>query len=283
MSQTIELHKVEISTLKKFLSKSSDLTGGALNFLLEEHQISSIANNEGDSFFKRWSVPMESVAELGNFPEGGKIKVSLNKGSDFINNILKYFGNTCSIRVSYDNGSAIMLTVYNEKLTINIVAAPTELNYDEYDTATLDEVFFKDAESIVAKFSLSAGELKEISSLSKISSNPETQTSYVSIYTDNGQLKATDNAFDVVLHNTESDFEARINIKKEFFSNFCAEEQQMSVKENTAISSMTLYALSAETNTESGVVLMDEVSADASQIDDLAHEFNWADSDEEQE
>ncbi len=275
--KTIKLKEVRISDLRKVMSKSSDLKGGVLNFTIGESIIESVTSNESDSFFKKWSIPTEAVAKVEErFSE--KVKVSIIKGTEFLKGILGHnnFGESCSIDIEHTGGAnaeAVLLTIYNDKLQVKVVTAPTSLNFEEYDEKTMNRIF--NDENSIADFELSAEELKYIISLSKFNTNKETQTTYIKFYTENGLLKVTDNAFDAVVHKTDSNFDVTVNVNKEFISLYCSEHHVFSVHSDES-GGMKLIAKSTDSDTVSSMILMESSKADGgSNIENLSSEFNW--------
>lgn len=268
MSNVSILKDVKLAHLKNMLSKSTKLSGGVLNFEVSSDKIQSVASNIADNFFKKWEINTAEIAAESKISE--TIKISIYKGSEFVKDVLSYFGSSADMKFFHDNGETNKIEVSNADLQITLVTAPISLNYVEYEEESLQYIFGSEGEK--TSFELSKEELARIISLSKLSTNPETQTEYVRFYTDGGMLKATDNAFDVALHSTDQEILTDIRLSKDSINLFCLEDQLM-----TAIkleSETILLASSKESSTVASVMLVEDLDA-SEDISDLSAEFNW--------
>ncbi len=273
----VKLKDVRIAELRKMMFKSANLKGGVLNFNINQSQIDSVASNVSDSFAKKWSIPTSAIARVEE-PFAETVKVSLYKGGDFLKGILNLYGESCNINIEHNNGIAVMLIVFNDKLQIKILAAAT-ITDETYDDATMKLLF--GVEDEVGRFELGSEELKNIIGLSHISTNKDSQTPYVRLYTEDNFLKATDNAFDVKIHAQTEALNVDVNINKELIALFCNENHSFSVhKIAGTIEGLKLVAISKDTNTISSMVLMEAGSKNNSEnIDKLSSEFNWSQED----
>lgn len=272
--QTVTLRNVKLETLKSAFKRSLMLKNNeALNFELSSALISNVACNTTEAFFKKWSIITSEVAEFDK--EFESIKVSIYKGDAFVQNVLSYFGESCDIEVEHFMNEARKLTISNQFLKIVIAAAPVKLAYAEYDEKTLDMIFKPSNQ--ITEFYLDYEELKRIGSLSKLSTNPDTQKSFVEFYVKDGHLYATDNAFDLKIRETENEFDG-IRLNKNFIGLFCHENYLMKVCE-TDEGNKILIAESQQSNTVASTVLIDNVTESIEEFDFTNTDFNW-DNDE---
>ena len=210
-NQSFVLQDVNTEILRKLLGISMSVTKSeTLNFTLTNDKVVGIANNEADSIYKKWSiqlaslctVPMTQDGTLQTIPE---LKCSIYKGEEFSKKILSYFGQFVNFKIEH-NGSEIKrieLFKTNDKgvttLKINLLTAASATAFIDYSKEFVDQIFTPDDTTKLVSFELDNDDLSTVSKLSRLSTNPEEQTNYVTIYTAGGTLKATDNAFDVIL------------------------------------------------------------------------------------
>lgn len=240
--------------------------GESLNFLVTPATISGIASNSADSVFKRWSV---MTSDICSFDESFEpIKVSIYKGGAFEGNVLEYFGDLANIEIQHMNGNAVKMTISNGTLTITVVNAPAETTYVEYAKSTIDSIFTPPA--LAGTFSISSDQIKRISSLSKLSTNPETQTVFVSLYTKDGMLYATDKAFDLKLHEQAESLD-EVKINKSFLGLLCSEDYVMTV--HNTDDGKILVANSQQSNTTAAMILVETIEDVDFNFD--KSEYNW--------
>ena len=269
------LRNVRLDELSKAFKRSLMLKNSeALNFLISTGTISNVSCNSTEAFFKKWELVTSDIAEYDK--DFNPIKVSIYKGEAFVQNVLSYFGSSCNIEIEHIKGEAHKLTIFNDELKIIIATAPVKLAYTEYDSESIAMTFSK-SDSIY-KFDLTYEELKRIGSLSKLSTNPDTQKRFVEFYTKDGFLYATDNAFDIRLHEIEAEFD-NVCLNKSFIGFFCHEDYTMYVSSMSG--SKVMVAESMQSNTVSSVVLVEKVDVVEEEFDLSSADFNWDDSSDE--
>lgn len=223
--QVVKLTNVKTDVLKKYFKISSSIVNKEiLNFSFDKNNVFGIANNETDAIYKKWNVPLTDICDT-NTEFTQTIKCSIFKGDEFISKILTYFGQTANMHFHHVNGSTnkIVLEKADENgkviLSITIVCAPVQTSFVEYDESLLNHIFTTSEETKIASFTLSESELSEVSKLSKLGTNPEIKTNYISLYTDErGALKATDKCFDLELHISENPLPEVLEIDKSLWS-----------------------------------------------------------------
>lgn len=222
--QKILLPNVSTEQLQRFLGISMSVTKSeTLNFTIDSQKLAGVANNEADSIYKSWSVNIKDICDPASamIPS---LKCSIYKGEEFAKRILSYFGQTVNINVFYQGSSVHKLELYktDEKgrvmLKITVVSAPVETAFVEHSAEKLSSIFNPDEDNLLVSFTLDNDELSTVSKLSKLSTNPEKQTDYVKLYTTDGAIMATDNAFDVVLHESDVVLNDDIEIDKSLWS-----------------------------------------------------------------
>ena len=214
--QKFTLHDVNTELLRKLLGISMSVKKSeTLNFKLTPEFATGIANNESDSIYKRWSIKLSDLCDVTKsianqdaksgtlvFPE---LKCSIYKGEDFSRKILSFFGQFVNFKIEHDGKEVKKIELFktNEAgvivLQINLLTAATATAFVDYSSDLLAQIFTTDETTKVISFELDATELSSVSKLSRLSTNPESQTNWVTLYSDNGSLKATDKAFDVLL------------------------------------------------------------------------------------
>lgn len=264
----ITLRNIKLNKLRTQFKRSLMLKNGdTLNFSVSSSEISGIACNTSESLFKKWSVMTNSIAEFDDQFEA--VKVSIYKGNAFESNVLGYFDKECSIDIHHVNCEATKLVIYNETLSIVVVTAPTKLSYVEYSQSQLDRVF--NPGDALYSFTLSVDETKQISSLSKLSTNPETQSTFVLLSDHNGQLVASDNAFKLNLHEQSTPV-VDVKINKSFLGYLCPENYDMTVHDSP--DGHVLVAKSQQSNTIASMVLI-EVIEPIADFDFDNTNFSW--------
>lgn len=287
MKNEITLTNVKIDKLRHAFGRSLMLKNSdALNFTISSSTVTGIASDKRDSFFKKWELITSDVCEFTDAFE--EIKISIIKGVDFSKKMLGYFAASedVTIKIEHVNGDGNKLTISNEYLEITLVLSPIALSYTEYDEKTLKTLF--SPEEKLAAFVLTVDELKQIRSLSGLSTNPETQTTYVSLYTENNHLYATDNAFKLQLHDLNPEIETEfdiVHLGKNMLGSFCTENYVMEIYDSVSENNQPncIIANSQDSNTIATVVLVTELDTAANEDFDFSNtDFNW-DADEANE
>jgi hypothetical protein len=201
------LYDVNTDMLRSLLEISMSVTKSeTLNFTLSPDEISGIASNEADSIYKKWNVELSDIAKAPSpethFP---KLKCSIYKGDEFAKRILSYFGQLVNMKIYHDGREIKQIELFklNESgkisLKINLLTAATSTAFVEYSKELVSAIFTPGSETRQLSFTINPEYLSQVSRLSKLSTNPEDQTKWITLYSDNGSLKATDNAFDIIL------------------------------------------------------------------------------------
>lgn len=275
----IKLVNCNLDVFRKMLGISLTLAEktDTLNITFNEKGLTGISSNRADSLYKQWliewSILAESVTGLlehieASSANGAKVqplKCSIYKGEDFSKKILSFFGSVADI-VCFHDGKEIKQFQIQKKSTegkvqlkIDVVTASANLAFVDYSEELVKALFTPESTSLVTKFNLGISDLQTVSSLSKLSVNPDKQTKYITLYTENGQLKATDNCFDVVLHEAaEAPLPEPLEIDKELWSKIDRDEYSVelhAIEENKILvcKSLTKHvtesvALLAKTN-----------------------------------
>lgn len=215
---------VNVDTFKKYLGVSMSVKkSDILNFNMSSVKMSGISNNEGDSIYKKWEVDFAEFA--GNvseeFPE---LKCSIYKGDELRKKILPYFGQLVNMKVFYLGEDVKKLELFKTdeagriSLKITILCASNETAYIEYSAELLNQIFNPEEANLTYTFNLSEAELSAVSKLSKLSTNPEQQTDYITLFTEEGLLKATDKAFDTILHDGADELKENIDLDKKLWT-----------------------------------------------------------------
>lgn len=222
------IKNLNIEELQKLLAISMSVTKSeTLNFRIMPDKIVGISNNEADSIYKRWQIPMSLLCDSieTSEPLPASLKCSIFKGPEFSKKILSFFGQYVDIVFTHDGQQikGIDLFKLNEKgktvLKINMVTASAETAYVDYSEELIQQIFTPTEDTKIIGFDLDSSDLSSVSKLSQLSTNPETQTAWVTLYTDEeGQLKATDGVFDVVLREDGAELGDSIDISKQLWS-----------------------------------------------------------------
>lgn len=270
------LKNVDTDLLSEFLAISTSVAKSeVLNFKINNESLSGIANNEGDSIYKKWDIKLVQLCE--SHDEIPSLKCSIYKGDEFIKKILSYFGKTVNINLFHNDGSVRKLELYktDEKgrtmLKITVLGANVETAYIDYNDEVIGKIFDPSDESL-AQFSLDAVNLQQVSKYSKLQTNPEKQTEYVRLYTNDGCLNATDNAFDVILHETDVVLTDDVEIDKSLWQ--LIDEDQYDCSIHSIDQNRILVCSSTTKDVKITLVLLSKV--DSSQSFDSFESFDEA-------
>jgi len=272
-TDVITLRSVKIDQFIKTLNRSLMLKNNeVLNFSLSSSTISGLANNESESFFKKWTIVTSSIAEFDN--EFAPIKVSIYKGDDFIK-ILQMFNKECSIDIHFIDNEAQLMVVYNDIAKISIVNAPASMSYVEYTDDVLQSIFEPDSK--IYEFELKYDDIKRIMSMSSLTTNPEKQTKHVTFYSEDNKLVATDEVFVLKLNSEEFDTDMiDVKVNKPFLKLLCHENMKCEV--HNVDGQHILVSKSLESNTISSAVLVESIKESVDDEFDLSNsEFSWDD------
>lgn len=283
MKNEIILTNVKVGLLQHAFNRSLMLKNSdALNFSISSAKIASVTSDKRDAFFKKWELITSQICEFDQpFDE---IKMSIIKGADFNKKLLGYFRDSESVTlvIEHIDGDGNKMTISNEHLTITLVLSPINLSYQDYPEATLTELFSPNDEAFT-NFTLSIDELKRIRSLSGLSTNPETQTSFVSFYTKDGSLCVTDNAFDLKLHESSVEVD-NVRLDKSMLGALCTEDYEIAAYHGSGDirKSDSLVASSTMSNTVSAIILIEDIADAAHDEFDFSNsQFDWDNNDNE--
>ena len=221
-TELVVLQDVDLGVLKTAFKRSLSINGENLNFKITKNAISNVAAHESDALYKSWSVPIDVACKSveGTFDE---LKVSIYSGSEFVNKIFSYYGQLARFEISHINGNVTKIDIVklDEKgkvsLKISLVTASVTTAYRKFDDELISQIFNPGDEGKIGTIDLSAADFKQLNQLAKLSTNPETQTKYITLKTVEGRLIATDEAFEISLGEREETLE-KIEIEKELFS-----------------------------------------------------------------
>lgn len=204
-----KLVNVNLDMLRKLLGISLTLAekSDTLNIQFSSAGLTGIASNSSDSMYKKWSIDWSTISttEQKEFDLIPKLKCSIYKGEDFSKKILSFFGGIADIIVFHNATEVKQFQIQkrgtNDKvsLKIDVLTAAANLAFTDYAEDLIEAVFSPQTETLTATMTLGVSDLQTVSSLSRLTVNPEKQTKYITLYTVDKQLKATDQCFDVVL------------------------------------------------------------------------------------
>lgn len=227
-SQIITLKDVQLDVLKPLfiLSSTINKTNTTLNMSLTPTGLMSSNKNMASSVVKNWTVPYANFCTeiVGQIPE--QLKISIFEGVDFSKKLLGYFGQLATIEIHHDGISAQKLVIKKVTkegkvaLKIDVVAANIDVAYFEF-SADEQAVLFAELEDFDRKevFTLSKDNIQSIKKLLGLVTSPETQKKYVRLYSEDGQIKATDGGFELALfEDTLGLGELKLEIDKSMFS-----------------------------------------------------------------
>jgi len=223
--QKVTLCNVNTETLRKYLAISMSVKKSEiLNFSIENSVLSGINNNEADSIYKMWQLPLAKLTGLAdNDPTYNtipKLKCSLYKGDSFSKQVLGHFGQLVDMEIEHVLGTVKKINLSKKDangrtiLAITVLCARAETTFIEYEPELISQIFKPKPETKLVSFKLETAELSAVTKLSKLSTNPDTQSDYISLYTKDGSIFATDKAFDVFLHETDIVLNEPVEIDK---------------------------------------------------------------------
>lgn len=219
------LNDVKTEVLRKMLGISMSVSKSeTLNFTIDGNKIVGVTNNISDSIYKRWEIGLSDICTPEEKAVIPLLKCSIYKGEEFSKKILSYFGQLVNLRIEHDDSEVKKIELFklNEAgkvgLKINLVTASSSTAFVDYDPEVLSMIFYPTEETKLFGFELDTNDLSEVGKLSKLSTNPEEQTDYVTLYSADGSLKATDNAFDVILKEGFTQADVSIDIDKDLWS-----------------------------------------------------------------
>lgn len=273
--KTVTLKNVDLAKLKGAFNRSLSISSSdALNFRINNTVITDAAQHQSQSLFKRWSVNLSDVCSSveGDFSE---LKVAVYAGRELTSKIFNFFGQLADLVFHHVDGNVTKIEFIKKDdkgriaLRIVLVTASIKTAFIEIDKSLITEIF--DRESSDIQLTFKPEDLIQLNKLASLSTNPESQTAYISIFTKDGQLIATDGAFDVALHDTDLSVE-KIDIDKELFSCIEAETYSANVYHTESGSMMLLH--SQDSASSIAVVLLSEAD-DSINWDEFDEKANW--------
>lgn len=277
-TQIVKLHNVQLSKLKEAFNRSLSIgTADTLNFAITKQGISNFAEHHSKSLVKQWNLDITDVCERieGDF---STIKVAIYTGSVFTSKILGFFGQLADLEIQHVNGSATKIDVVkkDEKgrraLRITLVTASVASSYIDFQQDYIDAIFNTD--DTISSIVLSSADLKQLNKLATLSTNPEAQTDYITIKTEDGQLVATDGSFDVALHDRADDID-KIDIDKELFA--CIEHENYSATIHRISEEQKKLILSSKDSSSKIAIVLLSDADESTNWDDFESSTNWDD------
>ncbi|BBI90629.1 hypothetical protein HYO65_gp237 [Tenacibaculum phage PTm1] len=274
-TQIVKLKNVKLSELQTAFKRSLSIGGETLNFKITPTSITNVAEHSSQSLYKKWELSLGDVCDSvdGQFRE---LKVAIYSGNEFVSKILGFFGQLADLEIQHENGNVNKINIIklDEKgkrlLRIALVTASVTSSYKEIDSDMVSNIFNPDMET-KASLILSPDDLKQLNNLAKLTTNPEEQTNYITIKSENGQLVATDGAFDIALRDRTEELDA-IEIDKELFS--CIEHENYTASVYDLGESGMLLLNSENSNSQIAVVLLSDAD-DSVSWDDFETDTNW--------
>lgn len=273
--KTVTLQNVDLAKLKGAFNRSLSISSSdALNFRINNTMITDAAQHQSQSLFKRWSVNLTDVCSSveGEFSE---LKVAVYAGRELTSKIFNFFGQLADLVFHHIDGNVTKIEFLKKDdkgrvaLRIVLVTASVKTAFIEIDKTLISEIFDRESSSIQLTFK--PEDLIQLNKLASLTTNPESQTAYISIFTKDGQLIATDGAFDVALYDTDATIE-KIDIDKELFSCIEAETYTANIYHTDRGSMMLLH--SQDSASSIAVVLLSEAD-DSIDWDEFEEKANW--------
>lgn len=262
-------------TFNRLLSTNSD---DLLNVHITTKTIMGVSKNAAESLYKRVEIDTKDLVTLdGDFPP---LKLSLYKGKEFVNKTLSFFGEKANITLSHNNGNITELTIARlgadgkSILEINIIAASVPLSFPKDDPEQLDIIFNPTKETLSNTIELSPEDLKQINQLSLLNTNPEAQTDYIQLLTEDGKLIATDNAFKIALYATSVTI-PEVDVSKELFAKLDSENQILEIHDYPDNGLKMMLSKSTESKTLTSLVLLSGTDESEDSIADFDTATNW--------
>lgn len=282
----LKLKGVSLETLKELFEIMSKVkkSSTVLNFTINKEKLTGVGSNDSKAVYKYWEIPTKNISEAidGDVPLGVSLKVSILNGSDFSKKILSFFGQMADLEFHHDNNQVdkIVITKYNKEgkklLTIPVVCSRTSLTFEEEPQEILDIIFGLTPDfNPKSKFEIRKEDIINIRKLSSLNSNTEEQKKYIKIYSEEGTIKATDNAFDVVLTPNTSGYADEIEIDKSLLGLIDPEEYDVFLNESHDLKFIIMNRKSELFTQKISVNLLSEIDDDTTWEDFAADDFNF--------
>ena len=257
-----------LKTLFEIMSKVNK-TDDTINFMLSNSSMSAINSNQAESVFKRWVIKHNKIASGVSGELMGEIKVSIFNGKDFSKKILGFFGQMANIEF-YHDGKDVMKIVLKKldkdgkvMLNISCACADTSISFNEYPQDSIEILFGLGSDySPKTSFMLIKEDILNIIKLSALNSNSEEQKKYVKIYSENGSIKATDNAFDVVLGDDVFGLNTEIEIDKSILPLIDGGDYKVELTEHDDLKFIILTLNSDKVDNKITINLLSDISTD---------------------
>lgn len=283
MANKLIFSDVDSGILKRFLSKSTQVTGSVLNFKFFDDHIESTATNADDSFMKHWKLPFADFLNVGNVKTEGDVKfpfkASIVDGKMFIGSILPYFSDKMTLEVVLnDANQAYSFILYSKDLNIAFRASNTKIAFAKDVSVKVLEDSFSYAQD-EPSFTITPDVLKKIMNLCKLDLNPDSRTECIEFYTSNGNLKLKSGSFDyVVAENVTFNLPESYKIDHTLLPALCSETYKVVIAEDhyegAESGAKKFVFISIESDTRAVILPLETIDADI-KFDDFNDDLSF--------
>lgn len=216
--------------LRQLLLISSSVTkekDAVINLQIEAtNKVSSITTNENGDVYKRWSCDLMDICESVENKNTELLKISIFKGDEFAKKTLTLFGQLVDLEIQYNEEGAVKMIIRkinNEDkviASVSVIMSRTNLSWVDFPQDEADIVFGLTDSPVLDKFNLSGEDIKNVSKMLSVDTNPEEQKKYIIIKSEDGHIVATDKGWRLTLGLDTFELTQEIEIAKDLWKMF---------------------------------------------------------------
>lgn len=249
--------------------KKDSIISDILPLYIYKDKVISVKQDGSASTFKLWEIPLnefcknsEEVAEkLGD----SFCRVALFSCKQFVVGGLKHFNEDIDIDLIINDGGASLdaveyITISNDKIKVRFSVSDATHAFKKITGGWdfVDEFFSTSDDDVKASFTISADELKQIKTITKMESVVDKKHEFVEFSTRGGQLVVSSHSVDFNLHPSNITL-SDIKIKNDVVRTLCDENYNVYIK---YFNNMPIIVFkSTDTMTQQSIVLLTEFNS----------------------
>lgn len=224
--KAIELKKVEVNALIALFKRSLKVSS-ILDFTISSGKIKSLIQNDASTFWKEWETETAGIFESEDFEP---VEVLIYNGGYFVDKVLPLFSKAKDLcmRIELNDKNEPVRIILSEPGYLSITFPTTRLDLaQEKLTAEEHEIMFG-TDNARASFEFPVEMLEQINRLKSLSYNcADKPVSCITFKASNGEIRAFDGVFDIVVAKDYKDSDFEVKISKNLLDLLTAEDHKV--------------------------------------------------------
>lgn len=222
----IILRKVDVNSLIELFNRGLSVNQ-ILDFTLSSTSIKSIIENDQNTFWKDWETSTEKIFESDEFKP---LEILIYNGKFFVSNILPLFSKAPDtiVKLLLNDENQVYRLEFDDAKGLKIALNTTRLNLAPEKLSTSEHQVLFETDSAIASFELSYEILSKINKLKSLSyTTADMAAVSITFKAGNGEIRAFDGTFDLVVDTNYSGSEFEVQIDKRMLSLINSEDHMV--------------------------------------------------------